>query len=145
MDNINLKNIKYIYYKNKNNIIKIETFGLIIKIGDVGLFFMKPRKDIIIYGNQLQFYNMELLNIHFIDGVEFLYYIHYLKYIIPYNIYNKLVINEFNNIYPYNMFSLYQPIIKDNINKILTYEQILDKYEKYNVKKYKESEQSLLL
>ena len=128
-NDINLKDIKNIYYKNKDNIIKIETFGLIIKIGDVGHFYIKPRKDIILYSNTINFNNIDLINSYFIDGFEFIYYIFDMKYNLPHNIFKKLVINEIMELYPYNNFSPFSLLKTD----ILSYEQILDKFEKYEI------------
>jgi hypothetical protein len=36
--------------KYKDKIIKIDTFGFILKIGDVGTFIVKPKKNIILIG-----------------------------------------------------------------------------------------------
>ena len=47
LDDINIKNTKYIYYKFKNKIIKI--FRFLLKIGDVGYFIVKPKLNIFFF------------------------------------------------------------------------------------------------
>lgn len=141
-DDINLKDLKYIYYKNKKDIIKIETFGFIIKIGDVGNFIIKPRDDIEIYGNSRSIYD-KLNNLYYIDGSAILSTIYFIKDLIPQIIFKDLVINKIDIIYPYNDFSIYNIKI-DIIENILTYEQVLEKFKKYNVDNYKENKHSII-
>jgi hypothetical protein len=43
--------------RSTSTIIKIETFGFILKIGDVGTFIVKPKKNIILIGHA---YNIEI-------------------------------------------------------------------------------------
>ena len=146
LDDINLKDIKYVYYKNKNNIIKIETFGLIIKIGDVGHFFMKPRKDIIIYSNLSDISYINLYNHNFINGNGIISFINFLQDNLPYNlIKNTIIIDIYKNIYPYNEFSFSFYYKNELFNNLITYEDLLDKFNKYNVNQYIYNINSILL
>jgi len=85
IDNININNLKEIYYKNNNDILKIETYGYIIKLGDVGDFNIKPRDDIIIISGISNIENYKYIN--FQNGYGILDIIYNYMVLLPYNIF----------------------------------------------------------
>lgn len=46
-----LKSLEYIYYNLGDKYIKIPTFGILLKIGDVGLCIMNPQKNVLVIGD----------------------------------------------------------------------------------------------
>jgi hypothetical protein len=131
LDDINLKNIKYIYYKYKDKIIKIETFGFILKIGDVGTFIVKPKKNIILIGHA---YNIEI-NYKLIKQMSnpnyslinfFRIFDHIQKYL-----YKEIILNKIFKKYPYNNLTWYNN--KDILKKLFKPTKILSFYKKYFV------------
>lgn len=58
-----VNNLKYIYYQiDKNTYIKINTNGIIFKIGDVGISVMNPQNNVIIIGNSSNEENIDLIS-----------------------------------------------------------------------------------
>jgi hypothetical protein len=131
LDDINLKNIKYIYYKYKDKIIKIETFGFIIKIGDTGSFIVKPKKNIILIAHA---YNIEN-NYKLIKQISKANYslLTFFRIFdkIPKYIYKEIILNKIFKKYPYNSLTLYNN--KDILQKLFKPTKILSFYKKYFV------------
>lgn len=135
----------YIFYKIGKTYYKIKTFGIILKIGDVGASILHPRKDIYIVGQGI---NMEMtypivkkiitINKCHEFFTEF-------KNIISTNMYHKTVANNIMNSSPYNELH-WSNISQEQFDNMLSPEQLLNTFfSKYTVDKIDEKDRFLQL
>ena len=145
---ININNIKYINYKIGNKIYKIKTFGFIIKLGDVGNYFVKPRKDIYILGIANDIIN----NYKIIDQNKYVDIFIFILFNfdiekITYKLYQKIIIYQIINTYPYNEISLNRhfTIKNEHVDKLLKPYELLNFYEKYEINKIERNKYTLII
>lgn len=100
----NIKNTKHIYYQiGKNKYVKIETHGLMLKLGDLGTCLMNPAKNVYLISST--FPDSDVTSA---PNVKFDYptYIE-MKWnfigFLPNGMYSDTIINKMEEIYPYNM------------------------------------------
>jgi len=143
LDDQYVGDIESLYYKHNKKYIKINTFGLILKIGDVGSFIIKPRDDILILGQAADIKKHKyLLKECFINGRHIIDImdIYFLK--LPNNIFSQTIIGQiFHNKYPYNEIAW--PFKYQHLHDLLSYDKILDEFNKYFVDKV-DNENSLI-
>jgi hypothetical protein len=122
------KNIKYIYYKINKKIIKIKTFGIILKIGDTGAFMVNPRKNLYIIGYATNLHdNYKVLKQMMKENYSVVQFINNFKYHLNEYIYNKTIAFKILNSHPYNKLYLSLNTTK-LLNQLLTPIELLDNY-----------------
>jgi hypothetical protein len=153
MGDKNIQNIKYIIYKFNDKYIKIKTFGLILKIGDIGASILQPRTDIVILGlaggDIEKHYNLvdQLVKPNYTCH-KFLYNI---QSSLSTNLYEKTIAYKILSSYPYAEINRYKTIQYNLLYDMLTPYEMLEKYEKYiidkpkNIKKIKNSKNILVI
>jgi hypothetical protein len=133
----NIGNIKNIVYKFDDKYIKIETFGFIIKVGDLGMTVIKPKDDVYIVGQAVNLKeNMKIFK-KFIEP-NFIYNISFLtklqKYMSP-KFMRHTVLQSILNDEPYVSLTTEFPITVEQTSRLPTIEQIIDKFTKYFIDK----------
>lgn len=146
LGDMNISNIKYINYKFGNKILKIKTFGLLLKIGDVGTAIIEPRKDVLILG---QCQNLEN-NIKLLDQMlKSNYFVFWgivsFKHILPDIIYSKMVLNKILGNYPYNEIVQYLPFPHKLLDNFLEPNELLGKFDKYIVDNVSKNDDTLIV
>jgi len=137
---------KYIYYKFDKKIIKIETFGMLLKIGDVGTSIVIPNKNVTILGQAVEpEKNLHLLEQLIKPNREVFYFLTHLKYQLPFSIYKKTVAYKILSTYPYNEIMNRFPIGHALLEKMLMPNELLDCYEKYHVSKIDKQKNVLIV
>lgn len=141
---INIKNTKYIYYKFEDKIIKIKTYGIIIKFGDVGTFTMKVNDNLIIAGDKHDVVkNEDILKVVMTEKYNIGEALLLFYYVISNKLSKKTIMSEILANYPYNE----QPnghTKQSIIDDYLSISEILNKYEKYFVSEAINDKQSLI-
>lgn len=125
-----IENVENIIYEFGNKLIKIKTFGFIIKFGDIGMSFIK-RKNYHIYGqlNETSNYN-HILQVDKILDVKFLFLYFFYDFISN----NNNEINKKTSIYnlleldPYDKYKNIAYFKLGDLDKMKSYEYIIDKY-----------------
>jgi len=136
LDDLYIGDTKYIYYKINNKIIKIETFGILLKIGDIGTSIVIPNKNVTILGQSV---NPEK-NLYLLEQMikpnysEFSFFSNF-KYSLPFSIYKKTIMFKILSTYPYNEIAQYLPSQDILLKKLLTPDELLNHYDKYTVPK----------
>jgi len=130
--------IEYIIYKYNDKMIKIKTFGILLKIGDLGTSIIQPKEDIIIVGQGYNIKdNYKIIDIMKRQNQVVLLFLYIMKNELTYDIFSKAIISKLFNIHPYNKIHYLrytQP--NDLLNDFLSIEEILDLYyEKYKINK----------
>ena len=146
MGNNNISKIKNIIYKINNKYIKIKTYGLILKMGDVGNACMKIKNNIYLFTgvNFDQNYKLinEVLKPNFSSLLTLLLEI---RDYVPYFIYKKTVAFNILTNKPYDEEYEGNPHIHHINNKYLTGSELLEKYSKYYIDKPKISKKTLII
>jgi hypothetical protein len=143
----NIKKVKNIVYKIKNKYYNIETYGFVIILGDVGLFMIDVRDDIILIG---QMYDVrekyklirkmmtpEYSNTHFLLNYGSL---------LSQKEYSKTIAYKINSFEPYchiTNFPYEKIIYLDKLKS--TIELLQFYYDKYGVEKYIKSKSNILI
>jgi len=137
LDDEYIGDIEYIYYEYDDKIIKIETHGILLKIGDVGSCIVIPKNDIMILGQAIDLEK----NLHLVDQLikpnylifNFLYT---MKNLLPIYIYEKTVASKIWSMYPYNeLVQIGLPIDYELLKNYLIPYELLDHFNKYSVSK----------
>lgn len=125
--------VKKICYRVGNKHLEIDTFGLILKIGDIGASIYKPRKDIYVLG---QCGNVEL-SADIVDSMftpaDCWVFIYSLIKHLPVSMVSESVAWKFMNEAPYREFTWNAPI--SMADKLLSPDEILMKFTEYMVDK----------
>ena len=150
MGNKNISKIKNIIYKINNKYIKIKTYGLILKMGDIGNACMKINNNVYLFSNHnksLDFdqnYQLinEVLKPNFSSLLTLLLDI---RDNIPYYIYKKTVAFNILTNEPYDQEYEGNLHMYHINNKYLTGNELLEKYSKYYIDKPKISKKTLII
>ena len=136
-------NTKYIFYKVGDVFYKIKTFGLLLKLGDVGACIIHPKKDLYIVG---QVYDIETTYpiiktlVNTTKCHDFFNNFYSLKTVI----YRELAAHAINNSAPYDEMN-WTGITQEQFNQMLNPEQMLHKFfSKYAVDKIDETDDYLV-
>ena len=141
-----INNTKYINYQFNDKIIKIKTYGLLLKIGDVGTSIVMPRNDILILG---QAYDLEK-NIHLVDQMikpnyNVRQFLDIFKWDLPGSLYVKTIAHKILSAYPYNEIVNFLPLNHNLLKDYLTPYEMLEKFDKYFVNKYDKDNDTLIV
>lgn len=136
-------NVKYIFYKINNKIYKIKTFGILMKIGDVGACIVKAKSDVFIAGHCANIdkgYNIIKFLTTFEKNHEF--FATY-RNCLPSVIIDQLEVNKLFSLYPYN--ELHWMYMKyDHVDTLMNSDKMLDIFEKFVVSDIDETEDLLI-
>lgn len=147
----NIKNIKNIYYKINKKIYKIETFGFVIKTGDLGMSIVKPKDDIYIIGqgsnlptNYMSYEQLTKPNFTAFD------FIGWNSQLLPEHIYRKTVSFDLINEYPYNhimnIFKVRGTSYETKyLESLKTANELINYFSKYEVTEIEYSDDNLVL
>jgi hypothetical protein len=114
-----LKTIEKISYKILDKIYIIETYGLILKLGDIGSCILHPKEDVWILGQCANIDKNYLLveSYHNPNMASFKSFMSIIKGF-PYEIYSKTKIWQILQSHPYNKFAINMPMAYSHINEI---------------------------
>lgn len=142
----NIGKTKEIYYKHHNKYIKIKTFGLCLKIGDIGASIYHPQNDVYVVGQcATESKCIDIAKIKFKDTEPFRF-MKTLSSETPYIISNKLVVNKILSDYPYNEMPMFKSIKSyKSINDLLPSDKLLDYFDKYMVDKIQNVDNTILI
>lgn len=134
LDDQYIGDAKYVYYKFGKKIIKIETFGILLKIGDVGLSIVVPNEHVTILGQarEPEKYLYQLGQITKPNYFVFRFFAGF-KYSLPFSIYKKTVAYKIFSTYPYNEFVGEISFTNTLLENLSTPNELLEFYEKYHV------------
>lgn len=135
MGDTDISEAKYIYYKHKKKFIKIRTFGLLFKIGDVGSSTLDmPSKKLHIMGQFLDAKN-NITKFNKSNGQNLLnwYHLSMYKERLPSSIYEKTVLSDIFAKKPYDTICSMSLQSYKNIDSMMSTEEMLDHYDKYMV------------
>jgi hypothetical protein len=134
LDDLYIGDIKSVNYKYNKHILKIKTYGLLLKVGDLGSSIVIPRPDLYILGQAVDLEK----NIRLIDqmvkpnhGVYDFSYIY--RNELPTIIYEKTVMSKFLSMHPYNKIVMGLPLPYDLLKDFLTPDKLLDHFKPYMV------------
>lgn len=127
-----MNDVEYIIYKINDKYIKIKNLGFIIKLGDLGMSYIKTQnKSVYICGQAVDLEKNdntdkleELLDPKFLIITLFF---NLAKYIKP-KLLNTLPIYQIMNSEPYNNYRSFSEIKKTDMANLLTHTEILEKY-----------------
>ena len=130
----NINKVRNIIYDLGTGIyLKIETYGLVLKIGDVGASIVHPKDDVYLIGH-----GVDLEKTHHI--VKYLttypslavYFLCYFKILLPYSIYQKTIISNILSQHPYSELVLVLDTVSfELLDKMEQPIDILKKFTKY--------------
>lgn len=107
MGNQNINNTKYIVYKLKSGrYLKIETYGLILKVGDLGASVVHPKPNLFIMGQGVNLDKTHHMIQYLIDPRLAVAFLYYFKNALPYNVFSKTIIHKIISEYPYSELAL---------------------------------------
>jgi len=145
MGDTNLENIKHIIYKIDGKYIKIDTFGLLLKIGDIGASILHLKSDVFILGQGVDLnksYNVVKYIMKNSSGCHnFLYNF---KYMLPFSLYSKTIAFKILSTYPYSEISGIDIDYK-LMNDFLSPIEMLKYFTKYFIKNPKKSLETLIV
>lgn len=144
MGDNNISNTEYIYYKHRDKYLKIQTFGLLLKLGDTGSFIVNPKSHVYIAGhaaNILTTYNI-VKNVSKMQTCQI--FLYNLKYALTTELFKKTIAYEIISDYPYNdIHWLY--VSHKHLKDLLTPVQMLDYFKQYVVDKPIKSKNTLIV
>ena len=134
--------VEKIYYRVGKEYLGIETYGLLLKIGDIGASIYKPRKDIFVFG---QCGNIEIAS-SIVDKIFFAQhtcakFLKMLTDVVPFDFRKDMVSWNILTHYPY---STYDWTLPAGI-KLLTPSELLSKYTKYFVPRPNENDKIIII
>ena len=144
MGNKNISKTKYIYYKYKNKYLKIKTFGLLLKIGDVGTFIINPKPKVFIAG---QAYDIKK-SFSIVKTVSKMqtcqWFLGQFGRLLPHKLYSKTIAFKILSTYPYTELNkLY--LSNKHMKDFLTPYQMLKYFDKYLVSKPDKAKTSMII
>lgn len=141
----NIKNTKYIFYKFGDKIVKMKTFGILVKFGDVGTFIVKSTDKLIISGDKYNIReNYNILNVMTLPKYSLYDVMITFRFETNLKYFNKMVLSTILNNYPYNEFGPW-PFNVNLLKGLLDPIVILGKFDKYFVSKVDSDGKSLVV
>lgn len=146
IDDKYIGNTKYIYYKINKKIIRIKTFGIIIKIGDFGSSIVQANKKVYVLG-QANNLKENIKCVKYLTDVNFacINFLLNFKRFLPYCILSKLIVNDIITTYPYSDYSYNISTPYKLINDFPSTHKLLTYYSKYFVDKIVHNNHSLVI
>lgn len=144
----NIKSIKHIAYKiSKNKYIHINTYGLILKIGDVGASIVQPKKDVVIIGFTNSIEKSKNIIPYATNPKFAIQFLYRLKELLPQNIYKKTVVCDILSHYPYTNLTgdSLEKVPLEILKVIESPSEILAKFKKYTVDRVDNKKYTLII
>ena len=135
-----------IIYKIGSKYIQINTFGIIVKLGDLGTCVLHPRSDIYIIGQMEKEPDSQLMKYYDKENYQYALFLFQYMNFLPYEIFSqtiayKIITTEpFNKIYNNN--DITHPLLKFPTPEKLLNDEM---FAKYHVKKIKSNKNTLVL
>lgn len=146
LDDEYIGDTEIIYYEFNKKYIKIKTFGMILKIGDVGGFMVLPTNNKVILGQAVNLEeNKELLNILTKNNYSIYWFLQNFAGLLPLNIYRETILYNILTKYPYDNLSFLMLPSYKLVEDFKTCEEILMYYEEYFVDEVTKSEKYLVV
>jgi len=151
LGNTNIKDIEFINYKINGKIYKIETYGFIIKIGDLGMGIVKPREDVYIIGQGFDLpSNHESYKLLTQPNISAFDFIGWNSQLLPERTYRKTVSFNLVNEHPYDkiihMFRTRGANYRiDIVSELKTAQELLNYFSKYEIPEIIESHNILVI
>lgn len=140
----NIGDTEYIFYKVGNVYYKIKTFGILLKMGDVGASIIHPKENIYIVGQLYDIDTTYPIVKTIVNTQKCHEFITQFNMLLPASTYRKTVAYSINNSKPYDEL-FWAGIKQDQFDQMLNPEQILTKFfTKYSVDKIDEKENYLV-
>ena len=149
-DNENIKDIKEIVYKINDKHYKIETYGFVIVLGDVGSFYIKIRKDVILLGQIWDVKtNYKLTERRFRPEYTNMDLIRYSINMMTFNEYKETIAYKILSDEPYASYPTHLWLEGTDISYLDKHKstlELLSYYDKdYGIDKYKPSKDNILI
>lgn len=143
MGDKNIGHIKTIIYKHKKHYIKIKTFGLILKVGDVGASIIVPKPNVFILGQACDLEKTYPILEHIIkpNGEIFP---EIFSFILPTSLYQKTIAYKIMSTYPYSEIKHWNMPYK-LLDATLSASDMLDHFSDYFVDKPVKSKDTLII
>ncbi|VBB17635.1 hypothetical protein YASMINEVIRUS_98 [Yasminevirus sp. GU-2018] len=128
---------KYIFYKVGDKIYKIKTFGIMLKIGDVGASIARPRRDVYLVG---QAYDIQLTQniVREITQTNKCHdFLNFLGGCVPLDVLRQTVAYKILNSDPYDKI-LWISQGRELLKRMLSVPDLLKMFDKYSVKEIDE-------
>lgn len=143
----NISEIKEIYYKVDDDMFGIETFGMIMKLGDIGSCMLNPKKDVWILGQGINLKKTwPLVDYHKNPGITIFNTFTSITKLLPIYLAKKTVIWEILLSSPYDEIVLGNPISDNIVERLLTPKDLLlNFFSKYKAKDNKKNSKNVLV
>ena len=146
MADMNLSEIKNIVYKTKSKLLQINTFGFIIKIGDVGTCIMTPKPKLYLIGQMTREPDPAYMDYYDKQNSEYTDFIFSLMKALPYKLFTKTLAGKIMASHPFNQLRLFS----DGVNSSLglpTPEALLetDLFSDYHIKNIIDNKSTLII
>lgn len=133
----NIKNLKQIIYKTNNKYIQIDTFGLILKFGDVGMSYVVQRDDFWICGQLVDIDKTytKLKTYIKCHNENIITFLSLFSRMLPFNMIKDTIIYKIFDTYPYDQFTNVHKKISI-VNDLKSGEELLNTFfDKYVIDK----------
>lgn len=134
---------QFIYYKFGSKMYKIKTFGILLKIGDVGGGIVQPRKDVYIVGQGINLSKTHQIVIDITNTQTNYQFFMYLNINISFDMLRKTIGYKIISMSPYNKIVLFMTD-RELLKKILSLSELLKLFDKYSVNQIDEKKNYLI-
>jgi len=150
IDDRPIGDVGYIEYKIRDKVLRIKTYGLLIKLGDVGSFIVHPRQDLYVLGQAADLEqnlqrDPDLFNYMTNPEYGVIWFLMNFKFGLPLSIYDRTIVSKILSTYPYNTIAHYKPFPYDAFEHLLSFEDMLDFYKAYYVDMASDKESTVLI
>lgn len=142
-----ISDVKEIYYNVDDVIFAVKTFGIILKLGDIGSCLLNPKPDVFILGQGINLkQTYPLVEYHKHPGItSFITFTSILK-LLSYELAQKTKMWQIIMSSPYNEIVLGNPVSDFIVKRLLTPKQLLLKYfMDYSVSEQKSNSSEVLI
>ena len=122
---------------------KIKTFGILLKIGDVGGGIVQPRKDVYIVGQGINLSKTHQIVIDITNTQTNYQFFMYLNINISFDMLRKTIGYKIISMSPYNKIVLFMTD-RELLKKILSLSELLKLFDKYSVNQIDEKKNYLI-
>lgn len=146
LDDEYIGDLEFIYYKLGNKYIKIKTFGLLLKIGDVGGFIINATDKITILGQAVDLEkNVGLIEVLTKNSFSVYWFLDGVARMLPFVIYEKTILCKILSQYPYNELTYLSLPDYKLIEDYKTSDELLESFSEYFVDKVKKDEKYFIV
>lgn len=120
---------KVVYIVNKNKYLEIETYGMLLKIGDCGSSIVCPRDDVYILGqgNDLE-KTYKIVDQLVKPNFGCYYFLYAFQNLLPFRLYEKTIAHKILSSPPYSEIPMASTYTYEFVDSTLTPLELLDKY-----------------